>query len=311
MGNYTGSVAKFAPRRALMCLKYEKAMIASMTAFGSLEDSGDWGRLGWELRTVNHRYLEISVRLPEELRMLEHSVREQIAARLGRGKVDCMLRYAPHEKTSNQLNINTALANTLIAAAESLPISGPSSLNPVDVLRWPGMIKEEAIDLEMLSRPLLRSLDAALDVLIKARRREGKKLRTMIVERCSAAGLHVDALRARLPQLTEGLSARYLQRAREMKLELDQARLEQELLLLVQKMDVAEELDRLQAHIDEVEQLLDESKPVGRHLDFLLQEMHREANTLGAKLSHIEGSKAAVALKVLIEQMREQVQNIE
>jgi len=286
-------------------------MIASMTAFGRFEDSGGWGQATWEIRSVNHRYLEMFVRLPEELRILENTVREQISAKLGRGKIDCLLRYEPGAGSDNQININTALAHKLITAAAALPVTGPSSLNPLDILRWPGVIEKETLDPDILRQPILDALHTTLELIITARRHEGEKIQSMILVRCAAANSHVNHMRERLPQIAKGMRERYLQRAHEFNTALDHGRLEQEMLLLVQKMDVAEEMDRLQAHIDAVKQALQEDQPVGRRLDFLLQEMNREANTLGAKAAHVDVSNVAVELKVLIEQMREQIQNIE
>lgn len=286
-------------------------MIASMTAFSRFEDSGDWGQATWEIRSVNHRYLEMFIRLPEELRVLENTVREHISAKLSRGKVDCLLRYEPGESMSNQIAINTKLAAKLIESAESLPITGPSSINPVDVLRWPGVIEKETVNPEAISQPILKVLNATLDLNIETRQREGEKIQAMILERCEKATTHVEHIRQRLPQVAAGIRERYLQRAQDLNTELNEERLEQEMLLLVQKMDVDEELDRLQAHIGEVKHVLEESKPVGRRLDFLMQEMNREANTLGSKAAHVDVTNASVELKVLIEQMREQIQNIE
>lgn len=286
-------------------------MIASMTAFSRLEDSGEWGRAIWEIRTVNHRYLEMFIRLPEELRVMENAVRECISAKLGRGKVDCMLRYEPSETSASQITINKQLANKLVEAAESLSIMGPSSLNPVDILRWPGVIEKEAVDPDAISGQILHSLNNTLDSIVEARRREGEKIQSMILERCETSDKNITLVRNRLPEIAEGIRERYMSRAQELNTELDKERLEQEMLLLAQKMDVAEELDRLQAHMEEVKHILKENKPVGRRLDFLMQEMNREANTLGSKAAHIDVTNASVELKVLIEQMREQIQNIE
>ena len=286
-------------------------MINSMTAFARAEDSGDWGQATWEIRAVNHRYLELSVRLPDALRVLENTVREHIAARLGRGKIDGLLHYEAAAGSDSPININTALAHKLIVAAESLPVGGPAALNPLDVLRWPGVIEKQTAAPDRLRRPILSALDTALALLVEARRREGEKIQTMILARCAEADGHVGRMRKRLPQIVAGVRERCLQRACELSTELDNERLEQEILLLAQKMDVAEELDRLQAHITEVKHVLRENKPVGRRLDFLMQEMQREANTLGAKAAHMDVSNTSVEMKVLIEQMREQIQNIE
>ena len=286
-------------------------MTSSMTAFGRLEESGNWGRAIWEIRTVNHRYLDMTIRLPEELRMLENAVRERISAKIKRGKVDCILRYEADDTGAGNVPVNTALAEKLIRAAESLPLSNPAALNPMDVLRWPGVIDRESPDIESLGNSLLTTLDNSLQVLLETRQREGEKLQTMLLERCEAATQQVDQIREKLPEITQKIRERYNRKAKELQVELDNERLEQEMLILIQKMDVSEELDRLETHIEEVRRVLNGTVPVGRRLDFLMQELNREANTLGSKAASVDMSNVSVELKVLIEQMREQIQNIE
>ena len=288
-------------------------MIVSMTAYGRAEGSGEWGQATWEIRSVNHRYLEATVRMPEDLRMLENSFREHISSKLKRGKVDCTLRFETDTSTVSELSINSELTQKLINSAESLQatMANPAPVSPIEILRWPGVIDREAPDPEQIGKPLLQLLDAALETLIEARIREGEKIHGMITERCDVAAIKVAEVRELLPAIMDGLRDKWLNRARELNSELDNDRLEQEMLLLAQKMDVAEELDRLDAHIGEVKRALEETNPVGRRLDFLMQEMNREANTLGSKSAHIDSSNASVDLKVLIEQMREQIQNIE
>jgi uncharacterized protein (TIGR00255 family) len=288
-------------------------MIASMTAYGRAEGAGEWGQATWEIRSVNHRYLEASVRLPEDLRMLENTFREHISSRLKRGKVDCTLRFETDTSAASELSINSELAQKLINSAESLQttMKNPAPVSSIEILRWPGVIDREALDLEQIGKPLLQLLDTALETLIEARKREGEKIHGMITERCNMAATKVIQVRELLPAIMDGLRDKWINRARELNSELDNDRLEQEMLLVAQKMDVAEELDRLDAHIEEVKRALDETNPVGRRLDFLMQEMNREANTLGSKSAHIDSSNASVDLKVLIEQMREQIQNIE
>lgn len=286
-------------------------MIASMTAFARLEDSGDWGSAVWEIRTVNHRYLEIGVRIPDDLRVLENKIRERISAKVQRGKVDCTLRYEPDEAHMGDITINRQLAEKLIAAAESLPLTGPSTVNTIDILRWPGVINREIPDAEVIGGPLIMLLDAVMDMILDSRRREGEKLAAMVLERCTSVTECVSATRAKLPEIIEAIRERIISRATEMAAEVDNERLEQEMVILVQKLDVAEELDRLEAHIEEVRRILTTEEAKGRRLDFLMQEMNREANTLGSKAGSIDVSNASVELKVLIEQMREQIQNIE
>ena len=288
-------------------------MIASMTAFGRTEETAEIGHILWEIRSVNHRYLEISTRLPEDLRMLETAVREHISNRVKRGKIDCNLRFEPVNTVNKELSLNRELMIALIKSAETVQaeLSNANNINPVDILRWPGVINRETPDPETVGGPLLNQLDATLDLLINTRQREGGKLKTIILERCSSASTIIEGLRKKLPAIIDNLRERLSVKAQELSIEIDKERLEQELLLLVQKHDVDEELDRLETHINEVKRVLESSEPVGRRLDFLMQELNREANTLGSKTAHVDTSNASVDLKVLIEQMREQVQNIE
>jgi len=286
-------------------------MTASMTAFGRLEESGTWGGAVWEIRTVNHRYLDMFIRLPEELRMLENAVREHISAQIKRGKVDCTLHFDSNGTSTGVLPVNTVLAEQLIQAAESLPINSTTPINPVDILRWPGVIERESMDIESLGKTLLEMLDRSLQMLLETRHREGEKLKSMLMDRCKAASRQVDQIREQLPAIMDKIRERYIKKANELQIELDQERLEQEMLILAQKMDVAEELDRLDTHIGEIKRVLNENSPVGRRLDFLMQEMNREANTLGSKAANVDMSNVSIELKVLIEQMREQIQNIE
>ncbi len=285
-------------------------MVSSMTAFARLEESGDWGHAVWEIRTVNHRYLDISIRLPEELRVLEGSVREHVSERLKRGKVECNLRYDA-DSTLGDIAVNHRLAEKLIQAARGLPVEQPAPINPVDLLRWPGLIDKTTPDLQDIGKRLIALLDRALQDIVDSRRREGEKTGRMIEDRCELALRQVAQIRAKAPEIIAALSERHMDRVRELDLETDSGRLEQEIAMLSQKLDVDEELDRLETHIQEVRRVLTETDPMGRRLDFLMQEMNREANTLGSKSAHIDTSNASIELKVLIEQMREQVQNIE
>ena len=286
-------------------------MIVSMTAFGRQEEKGAWGHAVWEIRTVNHRYLDLTVRLPEDLRMLENRVREQIGTRLRRGKVDCILRYDAGADDSGIIPVNRNLANKIAAAAQALQISGPQPINPMDILRWPGVIENANPDPDSIAGPLLSLLDATLAILVESRAREGQKLQALIKERCTAAIRQVEQARAEFPAALQALREKITARVKELVADINTDRLEQEIVYLAQKMDVAEELDRLTAHINEVEHILDQNEPAGRRLDFLMQEMQREANTLGAKAASLPLTNASVELKVLIEQMREQIQNIE
>ncbi len=288
-------------------------MTASMTAYGRTEETNETGRIIWEIRSVNHRYLEVNIRLPEELRMLEAKIREHISNKLKRGKVDCSLRFDANEISRDGLSINTELSDSLVKSAESIQSSmaNPAALNAMDVLRWPGVINRDMIDAESISEPLLKQLDMTLESVVETRLGEGKKLQAMILERCDNIAALLKAFKEKLPEIQQMLRARLTLKAQELDIELDKDRLEQEVLLLVQKSDVAEELDRLEAHLGEVRQVLQKNEPVGRRLDFLMQELNREANTLGSKAANLDYANTAVDLKVFIEQMREQIQNIE
>jgi len=289
------------------------SMTKSMTAFARATQAGEAGDFTWELRSVNHRFLEPFIRLPEDLRALEPAVRERLAARLGRGKLDCALRYAPKPGASGSLRLNQGFLQQLLdAGAEVSRLVGrPLEPGPFDLLRWPGVLQEEAMDLDAVGRHALELLEQALDSLLGVREREGQRLAALIRERCERLGQCVDAARERMPQVMLEVRQRILDRLAEVRAELDPNRLEQELALLAQRLDVDEEMDRMEAHIQEVRSVLDSPGPIGRRLDFLMQELNREANTLGSKSADIRITRLAVDMKVLIEQMREQVQNIE
>lgn len=288
-------------------------MIRSMTAFARREKQGEWGALQLELRSVNHRYLEISPRLPEELRTLEPALRERIGRQIGRGKVECNVRYQPPGSVAGELALNTDIVRQLAHASREVDaiIYNPAPVNSLDVLRWPGVLEPPCIDEQALHSELLGLLDEALQELRDNRQREGEKLKAIILQRCDSAEQVVAAVCARLPEVLEGLRQRLRERLAELSQELNQERLEQEMVLLAQKLDVDEEMDRLATHIEEVRRVLESDEPVGRRLDFLMQELNREANTLGSKSADAETTRASVDLKVLIEQMREQIQNIE
>ncbi len=288
-------------------------MIRSMTAFARKEKQGEWGALQLELRSVNHRYLEVSPRLPEELRLLEPKLRERIGQRLGRGKVECNVRYQQPQSGADGLTLNLELVKQLAHASREIDniIYNPSPVNSLEVLRWPGVLESTGVDEEQLQGALLGLLDQALDELIENREREGEKLRAIVVQRCDTIEDVVAQVKQRLPEVLANLRKRLEDRLGELKQELDPARLEQEMVLSMQKLDVDEEMDRLATHVEEVRRVLSAGEPVGRRLDFLMQELNREANTLGSKSADSETTKASVELKVLIEQMREQIQNIE
>jgi uncharacterized protein (TIGR00255 family) len=285
----------------------------SMTAFARETAVGIEGELTWELRSVNHRFLDPFVRLPEELRALEPAVRERVAARLRRGKLDCALRYAPEPGAGGNLRVNRHFLDQLLAAGEEVAevVGRPAQPAPFELLRWPGVLQEQAQDLGPLKQRAVALLDQALESLIATRAREGERLAAFIRERCDKLAVCVSEVRRRMPGVLEGVRARIQDRLSEVREELDPVRLEQELALLAQRLDVDEEMDRMAAHLEEVRSALDRDEPVGRRLDFLMQELNREANTLASKSSDVEVTRLSVDMKVLIEQVREQIQNIE
>jgi uncharacterized protein (TIGR00255 family) len=288
-------------------------MIRSMTAFAREERRDQVGELIWEIRSVNHRFLETFVRLPDEFRVLETAVRERVSARLGRGKVECSLRFRPAASTVAAVQVNRALAERLVAAARDLSDLLPGSPDPTayDVLRWPGVIETDAQDLTPAQAAATELLDRTLNSLTEARAREGGRLAELIAQRCHALRGWVAKARERMPLVMEATRGRLQARLAEVAEQLDPARLEQEMVLLAQRLDVDEEMDRLTTHLTEVERVLKRPEPAGRRLDFLMQELNREANTLSSKSADAELTSIAVEMKVLIEQMREQVQNIE
>lgn len=288
----------------------------SMTAFARRDRDTPWGVLAWELRSVNHRFLELSLRLPEELRALEPPVREQLARGLSRGKVDATLRFQPREAAAEP-RVDEALLGRLLALgqrAESLAAAAGTTLEPwraADLLRWPGVLAADEPDQPALNAAALGLFGEALGELQDTRRREGERLREVLEARLAALARIAADLRAALPELARTQRERLMQRLRELEVAPEPGRFEQELALLLQKADVGEELDRLEVHLKEAGEVLAQDGAIGRRLDFLMQELNREANTLGAKSADARQSSTAIELKVLIEQLREQVQNIE
>ncbi|TAL75904.1 MAG: YicC family protein [Rhodanobacter sp.] len=285
-------------------------MIRSMTAFASAETSGPAGVLGCELRTVNHRYLEISPRLPDELRALESPLRERIGARLARGKVDVTVRRA--DAADAPLEVDEAFLAKAAKLAREIDAHFPSlRVEFTELLRYPGVLRRSAVDPEAQQAALMAVVDQALDALVATREREGAKLAQILRDRLAAIEKAVAQVREWMPQINAALRARLEARLGEFRQGTDPGRLEQELVLQVTRADVDEELDRLSTHVAETRRVLGLDEPVGRRLDFLMQEFNREANTLGSKSVDARTTNAAVELKVLIEQMREQVQNVE
>ena len=288
-------------------------MIASMTGFARREATGEWGALVCELRSVNHRFLEVGFRLPDELRTAEAELRQRLAAKLRRGKVDCTMSYRRPGGASVPLEVDGQALERLVGAAQAVAraLPGPASMNVLDVLRWPGVLREDAVSTEPLLAAAGALFAATLDELAAARGREGQRLRALLEQRCTALEALVQDVRARLPEMQAHMRARLEARVAELTTSVDQERLEQELALLLQRLDVDEELERLAGHITEVRRVIGGGEPAGRRLDFLMQELNREANTLSSKSQDLETTRSAVDMKVVIEQMREQVQNAE
>ncbi|WP_168400915.1 YicC/YloC family endoribonuclease [Erwinia amylovora] len=287
-------------------------MIRSMTAYARRETKGEWGSAAWELRSVNQRYLETYIRLPEQFRGLEPVVRERIRNRLTRGKIEVNLRFDADPRAQSALVLNEKLAVQLVQASNWVKMqSDEGEINPVDILRWPGVMSAEEQDLDAISAQLLTALDAAIDEFIIARESEGAALKALIEQRLQGVSAEVIKVRAHMPDVLKWQRERLVSRLEDAQIQLENNRLEQELVMLAQRVDVAEELDRLEAHVKETYNILKKKEAVGRRLDFMMQEFNRESNTLGSKSINAEITASAIELKVLIEQMREQIQNIE
>jgi len=288
-------------------------MIRSMTAFARASGEQGGAELTWELRSVNHRYLEAFVRLPEELRALEPLVRERVNARLGRGKLECVLRcrWAPRQAAALELDQDRIRA--VLEACREIETRSAEAASPgvMELLRWPGVVREPEPDTGAAQQQALALLEQALDELVATREREGEQIKTLLSARLEGIEQQVAKARERLPEVRRKIREKLETRVAELMDKVDQDRLELELVLLAQKMDVDEELDRLDGHVAETRRVLERDEPVGRRLDFLMQEFNREANTLGSKSADSETTAVSVELKVLIEQMREQVQNVE
>lgn len=286
-------------------------MIRSMTAYATAERATDGGTLACELRAVNHRFLELGLRLPEELRVLEPVLRERISARIARGKLDFSLRLRSPEG-EGAVRINQDLIKQLAAVALELDAHFPQlRAEFVDLLQYPGVLQSKSVDAEALQAHALAVLDALLDQFVAAREREGEKLAQAISERVDALSARAAEVRELIPLIRAGQRLKLETRLADLAHPADPGRVEQELVLWLQKLDVDEELDRLDSHVKEIRRVLKQAEPVGRRLDFLLQEFNREANTLGSKSVDVRTTNLAVELKVLIDQIREQVQNIE
>jgi len=288
-------------------------MMLSMTAFSRQQLERDWGSLTWEIRSVNHRYLETSIRLPDALSGMESSIREIVRGRLQRGKVECRLRFRATNSSAADLQINKELAKKVSQVNSEIQnlIGSTLELNSIDVLRWPGVIIDQQFDTEALRSEAIQLFENTLKELIASREREGEAVKGMLFQRIASIRQIVASVRERMPYILDRQRQFLSDKLEELKAGLDPIRLEQEITLLAQKADVDEELDRLDSHLNEVERVIEITGQKGRRLDFLMQELNREANTLSSKSIVVETTLDAVELKVLIEQMREQIQNVE
>ncbi len=289
-------------------------MIRSMTAYAQRSLQTRRGRLTWELRSVNQRYLELSLRLPEDFRQLEPDIRQAFKQRLNRGKVEAGLRFqADAVVESADLKLNETLAESLGRLVRQLGRHSGGAAEPdmVHLLNWPGLVIQERPDFESERAAAVELLDAALTALVEARAQEGAAIAEMIGARLDGIEVQIEQVRAHLPEIRSALDQRFRDRLAALDSAVEPGRIEQEVVLQLQKLDVDEELDRLGVHVAEIRRVMNLDEPVGRRLDFLMQELNREANTLGSKAAVVETGQAAVELKVLIEQMREQIQNVE
>jgi uncharacterized protein (TIGR00255 family) len=287
-------------------------MIQSMTAYARIEHKAQWGTASWEIRSVNQRYLETYLRLPEHFRSFEPVLRDRLRKRLSRGKVEVNLRYELADNSNNELQLNQALAKQLLGAATWLKQeAGQGDVNLTDILRWPGVLASGEQDMDAIGADLMTAFDSAIDQFIEARGREGEAIKDMLLSRLDGVSEQIAIVREHMPTVMLYQREKLTNRLAEIKGELDPARIEQEMVLLAQKQDVAEEMDRLEAHVAEARRILKKGGSEGRRLDFMMQEFNRESNTLASKSISTEITSAAVELKVLIEQMREQIQNVE
>jgi uncharacterized protein (TIGR00255 family) len=287
-------------------------MIASMTGFARREVTGPWGTLACELRSVNHRYLEPGFRLPEELRPLESELRQLLAKHLKRGKVDCTVHLRSAQAAERELRVDAAALGRVASAVNEVLAAVPgSSADAVEILRWPGVIESRSEGDEALLDAGRTLFQQTVDELGAMRTREGTRLSELIEQRCAGLAELVAQVKARLPEIQTRIRTRLHERVAEMLVNVDRDRIEQEIVLQLQRLDVAEELDRLTGHIEETRRVMAGREAAGRRLDFLMQELNREANTLASKSQDLDTTRITVDMKVLIEQMREQVQNVE
>lgn len=287
-------------------------MTRSMTAFARQESQHSWGNIVWELRSVNQRFLEPHIRIPDSFRDLEPAIRDLLRKNLSRGKIDCSLRFEV-AKSQQSIQVNEKLAQQLINAAGQIGslTTSPMPIDTLEILRWPGVMLDAKLDMEEVKQHTISLLGDAIQDLNQGRAREGTQLALLIVTRLDAIAEVVVDIRSKMPLIMAKQRDLLLKRVEDIGLDVDTVRIEQEIALLAQKADVAEEIDRLDTHVQEVRRILQQKGAIGRRLDFLMQELNREANTLSSKSIVVDTTNSAVELKVLIEQMREQIQNIE
>jgi uncharacterized protein (TIGR00255 family) len=283
-----------------------------MTAFARHEIKGDWGNAVWEIRSVNQRFLETYFRLPEQFRSIEPVLRERFRKQLNRGKVECNLRFNANPSAKSKITLNGELAAELMKHANTIAsLADNATVNPAEIMRWPGVMEAEEADMDNIQAEILAGFDQALKDFIVARTDEGENLKTLIEQRLNGIIEQAEIVKGHMPEIIQWQRKRITDKFADANIELESSRVEQELVLLAQKMDVDEEIDRLFSHVKETRSILKKGGAQGRRLDFMMQEFNREANTLGSKSINADITNSAVELKVLIEQMREQIQNIE
>jgi uncharacterized protein (TIGR00255 family) len=288
-------------------------MIYSMTAFARAQRQGEWGSATCELKSVNHRYLEARVHVPDVLFELEQPINEYLRQQIQRGKVDCYFRFQPSTVADSALEINLPLAKKLAEANQSISqfFDNPTAVNSMSILQWPGVIQVKAMDVQAVQKEIMLLLETAVKDLLATRLREGDKLKDLFLQRLDSMAEQLAKAKLRLPDIIKQQRERITLRFSEAQVEMDPQRLAQEMVMFTQKIDVTEEIDRIDTHLNEVRRVLKQGGLVGRRLDFLMQELNREANTLGSKSVDVDTTQVSMEMKVLIEQLREQMQNIE
>lgn len=287
-------------------------MPRSMTAYARIAEEHNWGSISCELKSVNHRFLEVGFRMPESLRPVETELRDMARKKLGRGKIDCSVQIAfNRSNSSSELDLDAAREHITMVESIAAEIARPDAISALDIMKLPGVLIDSAVDAKQLGKAGIQAFDLALDQMLEGRAREGEKLADMIELRLQSIETQIALVRKHLPEILEQQRNRLQEKLAELKEQLDEQRLEQEMVIIANRTDVDEELDRLEAHVVEIRRVLGDKASIGRRLDFLMQELNREANTLGSKSISSITTQASVELKVLIEQMREQIQNIE